>query len=531
MKKASLFMALLMITGGTMGEIHASVKPGIRDETYYGSNPRLSLADSLTGSISGTVLDFLTEMPISGAKVFSMTGYMWEDTSQTYTDGSGFYTITDLAEGSYLVQAERDGYNSSLYPDTVEVYAGQNTPNINFLLIPWDTAFGSISGKVYRALEGTPLGFVEVKAVASDSVSPNQGSGVTDSLGNYIIEGLNPDIYRVEIEDSTCCRSSFPELIELFAGEDIQDINIECYERESNMPSIRGTIRLLDVHWGCYWNGKVAAISKSGTVLGVAELDGSPIDDSLNRVQDYEIKNLPYDSCYVFAMVEGYLPQYYDHTYKIETASIVMIYPNIFGIDFDLEWTIDPDSILGGVSGSITGKNGPLPYTSIYAKNGTQLRNGCINNLVTGKYWLPLDPGVYRIYATRAGYETEDYLGSVTVATQEVPGIDLGLKKRNSIVENQPLDIEYPVLVRPNPFVARTNILYSLAREGNVTVKIYDVSGSLVHTLLDGYEGPGSHQVTWVGTDSRGILLPSGVYFCRINLDGRISTQPLVLIR
>jgi hypothetical protein len=79
---------------------------------------------------------------------------------------------------------------------------------------------------------------------------------------------------------------------------------------------------------------------------------------------------------------------------------------------------------------------------------------------------------------------------------------------------------------RPNPFVSQTTIGYHLASETNVTLKVYDVSGREVATLVDGVQAPGSKSVR---LDAG--ALTSGVYFYRLQAGRFVETKELVVLR
>jgi hypothetical protein len=64
----------------------------------------------------------------------------------------------------------------------------------------------------------------------------------------------------------------------------------------------------------------------------------------------------------------------------------------------------------------------------------------------------------------------------------------------------------------PNPFNPTTQIAYDVPRAGNVSLKIYSVTGQLIKTLVDEYVGIGRHVATWDGTDNSGRPVSSGVY-------------------
>ncbi|MBM3306820.1 MAG: carboxypeptidase regulatory-like domain-containing protein [Candidatus Eisenbacteria bacterium] len=84
----------------------------------------------------------------------------------------------------------------------------------------------------------------------------------------------------------------------------------------------------------------------------------------------------------------------------------------------------------------------------------------------------------------------------------------------------------------PNPFSAGTGVRYVLPMETQVRLAVYDVSGRLVRTLLDGEIRPaGAHESVWDGRDERGLEVATGVYFARVACADGESTAKLVLIR
>ncbi|HMA75789.1 MAG TPA: FlgD immunoglobulin-like domain containing protein [Candidatus Krumholzibacteriaceae bacterium] len=84
----------------------------------------------------------------------------------------------------------------------------------------------------------------------------------------------------------------------------------------------------------------------------------------------------------------------------------------------------------------------------------------------------------------------------------------------------------------PNPFNPITSIRYDVPAEGGiVTLRIYDVSGRLIRTVLNGPQTSGQKTVTWNGRDSRGLNVASGVYFYRLTAPGYKKTLRMVLLR
>jgi len=78
----------------------------------------------------------------------------------------------------------------------------------------------------------------------------------------------------------------------------------------------------------------------------------------------------------------------------------------------------------------------------------------------------------------------------------------------------------------PNPFNPTTTILFALPRRAEVKLKIYDLLGREVATLLDKELQPGEYKVNF---EARG--LQSGIYFYRIEASGFVQTRKLTLLK
>lgn len=83
----------------------------------------------------------------------------------------------------------------------------------------------------------------------------------------------------------------------------------------------------------------------------------------------------------------------------------------------------------------------------------------------------------------------------------------------------------------PNPFNPRTTIQFHLAAEGNASLKIYNLAGQMVRTLIEGALTEGDHSILWNGRDDRGVSMSSGAYFVRLETANTISSLPMVLVR
>jgi flagellar hook assembly protein FlgD len=84
----------------------------------------------------------------------------------------------------------------------------------------------------------------------------------------------------------------------------------------------------------------------------------------------------------------------------------------------------------------------------------------------------------------------------------------------------------------PNPFQARTVLAYDLARPGRVVLRIYDISGRLVRSLVSGeVQEAGHHSIEWDGRDAAGGATVAGLYFGRLDAGGESDVRRVVRVR
>jgi len=111
--------------------------------------------------------------------------------------------------------------------------------------------------------------------------------------------------------------------------------------------------------------------------------------------------------------------------------------------------------------------------------------------------------------------------------------------------ENRPLEAdlegfesrpELPTVFRlvqnaPNPFNPVTKIAYHVPHESRISIRIYDVSGRLVRTLVDGVTEPGRRLAVWDGRNDSRESVGSGVYFCTMEAPDFRSSRKMMLLK
>ena len=83
----------------------------------------------------------------------------------------------------------------------------------------------------------------------------------------------------------------------------------------------------------------------------------------------------------------------------------------------------------------------------------------------------------------------------------------------------------------PNPFNPSTQISFTLPERSEISLDIYNAQGAWVRTLTAGKKAAGRYTLAWDGRDGRGILVPSGVYLCRMKAPAYQRTIRMLFLK
>jgi len=140
---------------------------------------------------------------------------------------------------------------------------------------------------------------------------------------------------------------------------------------------------------------------------------------------------------------------------------------------------------------------------------------------------ITLPFGLFNVY-TPAG-SPGDSLAVRTRLLEQLLGF-FGLSGTGAATAVPALD-GFQVRSYPNPFNPCVKIEYRLPRPGELSLRIYNLRGELVRTLIEGMVPAGPGSVRWDGTDQRGRAAAAGVYFCEARALSYREIHKLALIR
>ncbi|MFQ5753345.1 MAG: FlgD immunoglobulin-like domain containing protein, partial [bacterium] len=127
----------------------------------------------------------------------------------------------------------------------------------------------------------------------------------------------------------------------------------------------------------------------------------------------------------------------------------------------------------------------------------------------------------YRIVAFDFNGNKGDFSDEVAlVVTSVAGGDDSSLPREFALYQNY-----------PNPFNPDTQISYDLPKSTDVSLKIYNLMGQQVKTLVDEAQPAGQHIIRWDGTNNFGTRVASGVYVYVIKAGDFVQSKRMTLLK
>lgn len=134
--------------------------------------------------------------------------------------------------------------------------------------------------------------------------------------------------------------------------------------------------------------------------------------------------------------------------------------------------------------------------------------------------WMILGGELYREEKTISVLVNRTGSYSLVVKRQEEP-----------VVETNVPDDFYLNQNYPNPFNPNTTIKFGLPENRHVTLRIINLKGQIISTLIDAPLDIGVHEVEWDGTDTNNVPVASGVYLYQLQAGDFIDTKKLVVVK
>jgi protocatechuate 3,4-dioxygenase beta subunit len=520
----------------------------------YTSNTNSAVSDTVQITISntppvpqiavikGTVTD-ANGVALKDAFVKAFAQNWWFiKSAKSKTDGSFSMTVNP---GSYYIFTAKTGYYSEYYDNvltyqeaTLQTLAAGDTLTISISLATYvPPATFTLTGNVTNDQNLPQRATIYVYKVRANNYHYLVKKTHTDSLGNYSIPVKEND--TVIVYAAAQGFTYYPEFYNnkrVIADADripisgnVTDINFVMDPLATFANGLSGSVA--DTN-GAPVMGYVSAYRVEGTLFGKNHY--AVHTDSLGA---YSFANLVPGEYILFLKPEGnFKPTYfkYDMTPAFRRKDADSIVVDSTSMISGLNFLAVPraDSGWASISGKVTGTTGnAIGGSFVYALDQNNQVVAFAMADANGSFVIDgMMPGDYTVVPDRA-----DYMNAVTatanidIYTSTNPFVSVKLENDNpsgtdngtSVITDYQLSQNFP-----NPFNPSTTIRYSIPEAGVVTLKIFNILGKEVGTLVNGFQQAGSFNVTFDASN-----LPSGVYLYQIEAGSFRATKKLTLLK
>lgn len=476
------------------------------------------------GRIKGIVVDAQSN-PIEGAlvkvwvegKSASANNLRYYAQAKTAADGS--YEVSGIPPGKYLVMASAKGFIGEFFDGvtditlatTVSVQNQQTTDGINFTL----DAGGAITGTVVDSKTNKPIASALVTIRSSATLS--EMAAKTDEQGNYTITGLaTGDYYLFAVAHG-------------YLGKYYQLDPTQHTPVHVDAPNTTTGIDFaLDpaVKQGRYrYTGTVVdAVTRQDLSLSLVELVSTSHAKILTTTtsQNGRFELLSDEQMTIRARAIGYIG-----TYSGNKRNWMESTPLLNGGEVNFELEKSSEVGFASITGKVLDAKTNAPMTDAWVF-GIDVEGNTFFAVTdqNGSYRMGgLSNGSLDVFISETSYQPTQNGTSVDGVSMEM---NLSARRNETTTASQtPIPTTVSLSQNyPNPFNPTTSISYDIPASGHASLKVFNLIGKEIATLVSGIKEAGSYRVTWNAEN-----VPSGVYLYKLETNGKTLTRQMILMK
>jgi hypothetical protein len=235
------------------------------------------------------------------------------------------------------------------------------------------------------------------------------------------------------------------------------------------------------------------------------------------------LTDLPPGRYFVFAWAEGLIGEFYQDAHSFRQADPVIVVSDEIAAGIDFGLAPNPRAGIYNVIGRVFSRetNQPIAAVLVQAKLDGEVEVNAVTDADGNFAITGLPAGEYRIESTAVGFsedattvavgDGQDAL-NVTLEMQTDNVTDVGSGDDGATPKSFALFQNYP-----NPFNPETTIKYQLSQTAEVTLKIFNLLGQEVRTLVNQQQAAGAYSLIWDGKDNFGQQVSTGIYIFQLD--------------
>ncbi|MCE1189458.1 MAG: carboxypeptidase regulatory-like domain-containing protein [Ignavibacteria bacterium] len=501
--------------------------------------------------VTGTITDEATGTPLKHAYVNFFMGNAFS-TVITYTDSLGKFKAS-LNVGKYRLYTSAMGYTPEYYNNKATLsladtltFAANDSVDLSVALtaiVPPVTY--TLKGSVKDASGNAIKANVRVYKVRLNSYFSTSREVRTDSLGNYSVSVRKGDtvvvyaypqnkwVWNAQYYNN---KTTIAEADRVAIADNVTGINFVLTPKPVYPNGVAGVVK--DT-LGAGVEALVNAFPKklSHSVPGFAS-DFRTYTIHTDSLGSYAFTNMLPAQYYFLAIPKaGYKPSYFKYdgssTMNWRKADSVVVDSASLVTNINIVVKSLPDSGFGTISGKVrdnSGKTVTGAFVYAISSSGEVYATAMTNS--NGQYVLSgLVPDQYAVISDKESYsQSTVQVTAVDYAASQSPVLNFSISPdgTNAVintgvgtVSNYTLSQNYP-----NPFNPTTVISYQIPSDAKVVLKVYNILGKEVATLVNGNQAAGKYNVTFNGSN-----LASGVYLYKLEAGNFSATKKLVLMK
>jgi hypothetical protein len=509
------------------------------------------------GKISGNLFDDLSNAPIANGEIafiptmFNPTVDCHNFQEPVKTDSNGNFSAR-LSAGDYFIYSSAHGYYGEFFDNVKDIKnATKVTVKVGDSLV-YSIGLAKIVPPVTYSVSGWVKdgSGISQKAkltafIANKQFNPSCWNMLyqakTDSLGNYQIKGIKPGdtiVVFAEPFDHAFLpqyyngKTDYKTADRIGVTADVININFTLVAKPVFDNGISGIV--MDSAGTTIVKGSVFAFRKGVDLKDRFGFKRRVQIDTLTGA--YSFTNIEPGEYILLAEGHGYVPSFFKYdgstTLNWKNADSVVVTDSslVTGINFNLKTHVKKTG--GGFAfGTVKGNDGStLPGTLNYLVDANgNFADYCLTDL-DGSYIISnIDAGSYTMISSLASFQnaqktlTVDYINNSTlnVDVSLTPNSTTGINDKVTTLIGYALNQNYP-----NPFNPNTIISYQVPQNSFVTLKVYNILGKEVATLVNEQQIAGKYNFNFKANN-----LASGIYIYKLTAGNFTSVKKLTLLK